>query len=300
MSIKVKRTCKICRSDDIEVIYDDYIRDGGIGNFTKDKYKMYQCKNCKTIWHDIDNKSEQYYKSSDYRNSLEKSSDIKEYYSLHDREVLEKLQYTGTEIYRNNIVADIGCGGGSFLDFLSGAADEIIAIEPSAKYRVSLAEKGYKTYAYAKEAYDEFFGKVGVITSFDVIEHVDSPSDFIKEVYELLKTGGKAIVGTPTDCPVMRELLGNVYEQELLYSYQHPWILSKDSFELICKEAGFKNIKISYVQRYGLSNMISWLIKKQPMGHVKYDFVTKTLDAVYRTEFEKQEVADYIIAYLEK
>lgn len=55
--------------------------------------------------------------------------------------------------------------------------------------------------------------KVEVVTSFDVIEHVENPRKFIKEVYELLAPNGTAIIGTPTDAPIMRELLGEVYEK---------------------------------------------------------------------------------------
>ena len=36
---------------------------------------------------------------------------------------------------RNKIVADIGCGAGSFSDHISGLAEKIIAIEPTVMYQ---------------------------------------------------------------------------------------------------------------------------------------------------------------------
>lgn len=293
--------CDICGNSNISIIYDDYIRDGAPGTLTKIKYKMYQCQTCRTIWHEHKkDENVDYYQSKDYRNKLEGTADLGDYYRLHDFEVYDKFTYCGTEIFRNANVADIGCGGGGFLDFLSGVSDNIVAIEPSAEYRKSLAERGYHTYTYASEAAKDWNNKLDVVTSFDVIEHVDNPTDFMKDVYSLLAESGKAIIGTPTDCPIMRELIGKDYEQGLLYSFQHIWILSEDGFRKCCENAGFTKVVIKQYQRYGLSNMLVWLRDKKPKGHVKFDFVSDSLDSVYRHEIEKAGQGDYIVAYVEK
>ena len=293
--------CGICGSDNTKIIYDDVIRNGAIGVYTDENYQMYQCKDCGTIFHKLDeSKSSEYYQSAEYRKELENTVDISDYYRSHDKEVLEKLEYTGTDIFRKSVVADIGCGGGSFLDFVSGPAAEIIAIEPSAEYRRGLKDKKYHTYTYASDALKDFQGKVDVVTSFDVIEHVNSPSEFMQDVFDLLKDGGIGIIGTPTDCPFMRKLLGHTYEQRLLFSYQHPWILSGNGFELCCKQAGFLDIRIDYKQRYGLSNVLAWCIEKKPEGHNRIPEVTAAMSDVYRRELEQNGMADYIVAYVRK
>lgn len=179
--------CGICGSDNTEVIYDDVVRNGGIGKYTGEKYQMYQCQECGTIFHKLDEaKSDEYYQSKEYRLEMNETADVDGYDRLHDVEVLEKLEYTGTDIYRNKIVADIGCGGGSFLDFVAGAAKEVVAIEPSKSFRKALSLKGYHTYPYAGDAINGFAGKVDVVTSFDVIEHVNDPVEFMKDVHTLL------------------------------------------------------------------------------------------------------------------
>lgn len=43
--------CKICGSENIDIIYNDLIRDGGLGQYTKKPIKIFQCKNCDVIWH---------------------------------------------------------------------------------------------------------------------------------------------------------------------------------------------------------------------------------------------------------
>ena len=134
--------CKICGSNNISEVYNDVIRNGGIGKYTNRPVPMYQCENCGVIWHDVIVEDvNEYYESPEYRASMDEGSDEEVFYVNHDRETLDKFKYTGTEIFRNKTIADIGCGAGAFLDFLKGVATEIIAIEPSAPFRKILEGK---------------------------------------------------------------------------------------------------------------------------------------------------------------
>lgn len=293
--------CKICGSENIDIIYNDLIRDGGLGQYTKKPIKIFQCKNCDVIWHDNEIADvKEYYETEEYRNELEGSSEEEKFYELHDKETLDKLNYTGTTIFRNKVVADIGCGCGAFLDYISGVAREVVAVEPSLKYRNIMSRKGFSTYSYADEAKKLYANKIDVITSFDVIEHVQSPESFIKDVYDLLTVGGKAIIGTPTDAPIMRSLLGKDYEKKLLFSTQHLWILSEKNLRMISEKCGFKNIDIKYYQRYGIDNMLGWLKEKEPKSEIKQKFITETLNNVWKAQLVDNRLADYIVLYLEK
>lgn len=293
--------CKICGSENIDIIYNDLIRDGGLGQYTKKPIKIFQCKNCDVIWHDNEIADvKEYYETEEYRNELEGSSEEEKFYELHDKETFDKLNYTGTTIFRNKIVADIGCGCGAFLDYISGVAREVVAVEPSLKYRNIMIKKGFNAYAYAEEAKKNYKDKIDVITSFDVIEHVQSPESFIKDVYDLLTAGGKEIIGTPTDAPVMRSMLGKDYEKKLLFSTQHLWILSEKNLRIISEKCGFKNIDIKYYQRYGIDNMLGWLKEKEPKSEIKQKFITETLNNVWKAQLVDNGLADYIVLYLEK
>jgi len=193
------------------------------------------------------------------------------------------------------------CGGGAFLDFLYSVADEIIAIEPSQIYRRELDKKGYKTYAYAADAIKEYGNKVDVVTSFDVIEHVENPMQFVKEAYDLLAENGVAYIGTPTDAEVMRQLLGETYES-FLFSTQHPWILCEQSFEYILNSLNIDDIEwdVKYYQRYGLSNLLYWLKNKKPGGNYKFDFVSNEIDLAWKSDLERQNKSDYIVLCIKK
>lgn len=293
--------CKLCGNGNVKRIYTGIIRDGGLGQYTKDAVDVFQCKDCDVIWHEnkIDD-VKKYYETEEYRKELEGSSEEEKFYELHDKETLDKLNYTGTTIFRNKIVADIGCGCGAFLDYINGVAKQIVAIEPSLKYRNIMTKKGFNTYAYADEAKKNYTDKIDVITSFDVIEHVQSPEIFIKDVYDLLTYGGKAIIGTPTDAPVMRSLLGNDYEKKLLFSTQHLWILSEKNLRMLSEKCGFRRVTVKYYQRYGIGNMLGWLKEKEPKSEINQEFITETLNNVWKAQLVDNGLADYIVLYLEK
>ena len=238
--------------------------------------------------------------STEYRNSLEGRSDASAFYELHDKETLDKFQYTGTDIFRQKVVADVGCWCGAFLDFVKGVAKTVVAIEPAEAYRFIMEEKGFQIYAYAEEAKKDWKAGVDVITSFDVIEHVESPRKFMCDVYDLLSESGRAIIGTPTEAPVMRCLLGQIYEQQQLFSTQHLWVFSENNLRMLAEEAGFKKIEFKYFQRYGIKNLLGWLKEKTPRSDIDSLLISNTLDNVWRSECSAYGTADYIVTYLYK
>ncbi len=294
------KICGICGSKDIGITYDGIIRDGGLGKYTDKPIKMWKCNCCDAIWHYKTMDNSEYYESKEYRMSLENTTEEKDFYRLHDKDSLDKFLYTGTSIFRNKVVADIGCGCGAFLDYIKGVAQTIVAIEPSEYYRNIMERKGFKVYPYAVNAIEDFSNDIDVIVSFDVIEHVEDPKEFMKDVYNLLRIGGKAIIGTPTEAPIMRQLLGNDYERKLLFSTQHLWVLGKKNLELISKELGFEDINVRYFQRYGISNLLGWIRDKEPRSDIECDWLTKSIDSVWRSELEEKGMSDYIVLYLTK
>lgn len=292
--------CNLCKSENTKIEYHGYIRDGKVGTRTQDEVNVYRCLDCGCIFHNSGRNLKEFYESDEYRDAMGESSDADVFDLLHDRESLAKFMYTSIPVFRNRIVADVGCGGGAFLDYIAGAAKEVVAIEPTLAFRRSMEKKGYHTYAYAKDAMEKYSGGIDVITSFDVIEHVDDPAEFLRDYYALLKEGGKGFCGTPTEAPFMRKLIGHDYDEKLLFSTQHIWIFDEKSMVFMAEQAGFSKIKVSYYQRYGIGNMISWLSFREPKGHVDYGWIPKTLDSAFVSSLIDNKQADYIVLEVEK
>lgn len=292
--------CKLCGGKSVGITYKGAIRDGQFGNYTGHEVDIYKCNDCGVMWHkNLENNYSDYYKSEKYRVKVEGTSDIEHFYMEHDRESLDKLKITGTEIYRNKVVADIGCAGGAFLDYVSTVARQVVAIEPSEIYQNAMAKRGYECFSYAGEAKEKYRGKIDVIVSFDVIEHVENPIQFVNDAYELLNDGGRAFIGTPTDAPVMRQLMGEEYSS-FVFTTQHPWVFSRKSLALMAEKCGIEQASFRYYQRYGLGNCLNWLINRKPGKQVGFDFVSKGMDELWKNELERQELADYIVLEFEK
>ena len=137
-----EHSCKLCGSSSVEVIYNGRIRYGGVGSWTNNDVKMYECHECGVIWHDdIFEDIDSFYVSPQYREAVTGSADAKTFYEIHDGEAANNFRMTGTRIFRGKVVADIGCAAGAWLDFLRGVASEIVAVEPSLAYREAMRKK---------------------------------------------------------------------------------------------------------------------------------------------------------------
>ncbi|MDL2288182.1 class I SAM-dependent methyltransferase [Oscillospiraceae bacterium OttesenSCG-928-F05] len=291
--------CKICGQNNVEVTYEGKIRRGAPGKMTEEDVPVYRCLSCDCIWHEPVIESAMLYQSDTYRESMDEVVTLDAFYEKHDDEILEKLKYTGTSVYRGKLVMDVGCGGGGYADYINGVASQIVLVEPAKNFAAQLRNKGYEVFPYMEKALEKYRNSIEVLTSYDVIEHVDDPEMFLRSVYDLLTPGGTAFIGTPTEYPVLRGLLGQTFDA-FLFSVQHLWVLSRKNLELMAQKSGFSQCKVDYYQRFGLGNLIAWLQTNTPRGEAKYDFVSRSLDALYKSEMAKEETGEYLVLRLVK
>ncbi|MDR3309801.1 MAG: class I SAM-dependent methyltransferase, partial [Oscillospiraceae bacterium] len=281
-----------------ETIYSGKIRSGAPGRLTGGAVPVYRCENCRVIWHSPVAESDALYESDDYRASMGEAVTLPEFYRRHDGEILDKLNYTGTAVYRDKLFMDVGCGGGGYADYIRGAARGVILVEPNENFAAQLRGKGYEVFAYPGDALAKYANKVELITSYDVIEHVDDPQEFLRQVYGLLAPGGVAYIGTPTDYPVLRALLGAEFDA-FVFSAQHPWVFSRKSLELMAAECRGGHC-VRFYQRFGIGNLIAWLQTRLPKGEAEYGFVTPALNNLYKSEMAREETAEYLVLELRK
>lgn len=286
--------CKLCNSTNISVYYRGKIRKTLTPfTLTHEDVDIIKCNDCQVLFHDYQ-LPEHYYTSPEYRTSLESSNDIATHYQKHDGDVLQKLSCTGTDIFRGKVAADIGTGGGSFIDFLMGVADKTIAVEPNENFRKEMAKKGHATYDYVSSAINAGI-HCDIVTSFDVIEHVADPLSWVKEIYDFLKPGGSFICATCNDYPLWLKYCSEKFTQKVVYLNVHPWIFTEDSLTYLFEKAGFQNIKIEQKMRYGISNFVHWLSQEKGIGHTKLPEFSETLDSVFRSEMIAKGLGDWLV-----
>ncbi|MDX1607681.1 MAG: class I SAM-dependent methyltransferase [Candidatus Spechtbacterales bacterium] len=143
-------------------------------------------------------------------------------------------------------LVDLGCGVGAFLslaqnDFNTYGAD-------ISEYAISEAQKNspkskLKQFDGNKKLpfEDDFFD---VTTSFDVVEHLDEPSGFIKEAARILKKDGLLVFTTPNPHSLGKRLKKDDwhgYRDESHYSIKK----SKEWKDMVLAE-GFDIVKLRY------------------------------------------------------
>jgi SAM-dependent methyltransferase len=238
---------------------------------------------------------EAYYKSKEYREEVDESADPEAYFRLHDGEQAVNLSMIGSGSFRGKVIADVGCGGGSFLDGVRGYAAKAVAIEPSEAFRASLVLRGYPCYAYATDAARDFKAKMDLVTSFSVIEHVEDPLTFMKDIRALLAPGGRAFISTPNAKDALLEALPEDYPR-FFYRKAHLWYFEAESLRCLAERAGFASVKVIPHHRFGLSNFIRWSRERAPKGHAGFDFVTPQMDAAWKAGLEASFRCDYLYA----
>ena len=190
------------------------------------------------------------------------------YIKVHDKEQTPIISSIGIENFRNKVVVDYGCGGGSFLDLVKGVASKTIGVEPFKGYHNSLSSRGHEVYSSIKKINSQRFGSIDIIVSFGVIEHTKNPVEYLKGAYKLLKKGGKIYIETDNVNDFLMKMKIIEFER-FFYRTAHYWYFDDMTLKRSLEIAGFKNINVGFRHGYDLSNALLWLRDRKPSGNSK-------------------------------
>lgn len=121
------------------------------------------------------------------------------------RELLEKF----AQVKKTGNILDIGCGDGHFLEVAKEQGWNVFGTEYTGEAIQVCSSKGI-TMRKGKLNAGDFDGiQFDIITSFEVIEHINNPQEEIAHITKLLRTGGWFYFTTPNFNSLSRYLLGN-------------------------------------------------------------------------------------------
>jgi 2-polyprenyl-3-methyl-5-hydroxy-6-metoxy-1,4-benzoquinol methylase len=118
----------------------------------------------------------------------------------------EKYIYNYAQSIKKSRILDVGCGYGNYTRFFSINENSVTGLDIQdirvKKFRPYFKFVKYngKIFPFQKETFD-------VITSFDVIEHVQDDMLFIKEIKRVLKPKGKILIATPNRQRLVNHIL---------------------------------------------------------------------------------------------
>lgn len=216
-------TCLICNST-LLIDLPDYQKDA-----------LSQCSSCKFVfskWIPTSEELEKHYEGYG-RNDYLSPITIKRYHELLDK--MESFRKT-------NRLLDVGCGIGYFLEVAKERGWEVYgteftdrAVEICSQKGIYIQKGALKDASFDLEMFD-------VITSFEVIEHINNPQEELPLFHQYLRAGGLVYVTTPNFNSLLRYRLKSNYDV-ICYpehlSYYTPKTLSR-----VFKQHGFIKQKV--------------------------------------------------------
>jgi 2-polyprenyl-3-methyl-5-hydroxy-6-metoxy-1,4-benzoquinol methylase len=185
------------------------------------------------------------------------------------------------EKYRkNNRILDVGCGVGFFLEQAKNRGWDVYGTEYSKKAIEICREKGIDMKEGVLVSDDFDISDFDVITSFEVIEHINNPVDEIEEIKKLLRKGGLFYCTTPNFNSLLRFYLKDAYE--FINYPEHLSYYTKTTLTSLLQNAGFKKKKI-------LTTGLSLTMLKNSRSKVREKRISEhSSDEKLRNDIEKK------------
>ena len=186
-----------------------------------------ECQKCKLKFYDpLIAGDENFY------NSLQKF----DWYYMDEK---EEYKYAEKFINSSDKVLEIGSGKGAFVKYLS--TKNYIGLDFSKKAKKMAAENGILIENELIQDYSEkHMEEFDIVVSFQVLEHVPDPKEFIEAKLSAIKDGGKLIIAVPADNSFLRYVTNGI----LNMPPHHVTRWSDETLKFIAKEYNLKLIKL--------------------------------------------------------
>lgn len=294
------KSCEICGSDNWDLtVYEGAVRTGSFGTRTEGG-KVMRCGGCGADrLNENVNIASASYESDAYRIAMDQGLEAEDFFAHADPTQIYNLSAFWPLDLREKMIADIGCGAGSFLSHVSGLTKKIVAIEPTERYHRSLRQRGYDVFSYVSDAVKVHSKGIDVAVTFQVIEHVLNPRIFLSEIAALLKPGGVLIIATPNRDDILMKLLPEDFPQ-FYYRIAHRWYFDRSSLRNCAELAGLQVESERYVQSYGMSNALLWMKERRPNGYARLPGIDHGADQLWNVYLETTGQADNLFVLARK
>lgn len=239
------------------------------------------------------------YSSVEYRNSVNGSAAVHDYFQIHDRQQPGYLGVIQPFLSRDSNVVDCGAGGGALLDCINGMVARTIAVEPLADWHASLRDRGHVTYGSMNECGCRERGGASVALSVHVIEHVMDPVTYLREIGDLLTPGGTAIVFTPNLRDILMTLDFEHYAP-FFFREQHNYYFTARGLELLAGAAGLAVVRSGFYHDFPLANAFGWVANRAPAEHSSRDCFDASADGFWAGYLESRGLASQVYCVFRK
>lgn len=283
--------CRICESKDPLTI------------FTKDGFPILRCRRCGLEFTGRDPSraelaglyGESYFKSGGRSKSYFD-------YTLEEEAVAanakRRLAAIGKVRPRGGDLLDVGCATGFFLKEARNAwrakgveLSEYASSFAREKYALDVKTGALRDVSYPADSFD-------VVTMWDVVEHLPSPLEDVREAGRILKDNGLLVLATGDVRSGFAKLCGKSWH--LYNPSQHLSFFSEETIRELLKRAGFRVLN---VQRAGSLFTLGY-IASMLSGYYPYALLKSLRDIIFKTPLRSTRVSlnlgDIMTVYAEK
>lgn len=192
------------------------------------------------------------------------------------QELLNKCRQFGQT---GGVYLEIGAGFGTFASMVqqSGVFSRVIAVEPGGSLAEDCRSKGLEVLEMVGEMVPENI-RANVVASFEVIEHVFSPAEFLGTIWRLLEKNGLFIFSTPNGLGFdVLELDGDATALGL----GHFNVYNPKSIALLLERCGFDVLDIATPGQLDV-NLVqtAWASKGAPKGGFLHHLLCEASETV--------------------
>lgn len=196
--------------------------------------------------------------------------------------------------FQNKDILDFGCGwGGTLKNVKNSKSLNAVELRENCFNYILDNFKNINI----KQNISDFNKKFDVITLFHVLEHIPDQIETLKILKKKLSRKGKIIIEVPHAEDFLLELKDLPEFKKFTLWSEHLILHTTASLKKFIRQAGYKNIKIYYFQRYGFDNHLGWFLKKKPGGHDFFqNYSNKKFNEKYSNFLIDQKKSDTLIA----
>lgn len=251
-------TCILCGATDNFELVSEQVRDS-------DQHSVVKCQGCGHIQlTPLPSPSENslFYDRDQPAKSLGVPTDLEYLRRLKEWDTKRRVKFL-QDVPKDSRILEVGSGEGFFLDEMFRHGYNITGVEISQVKR-DIIHQVTKAPVLDVNLLDSTpdLGKFGMIIMFHLIEHLTDPIGFCRKLNQYLADDGTLVL----ELPNLDDLLLGTCPEYRAFWWQRAHIsyFNEDSIRYVLNKAGFNITHLSGVQRYGLENMIKWMVKGEP------------------------------------
>lgn len=230
--------CQSCGSDKSRNVYTDLLDECVNCGLVRADERFFSTLDAEDLY------SEKYFKGAEYENYENDKLALQKNFG---KRLDSVLQRTKNEAITS--VLEIGCAYGYFYETLKHRIEcKYFGIDVS-KDAVEEALRNYgphfRSGNFIEEGFDQLFTDVFM---WDVIEHLDRPSDFFKKVWGLLPEGGRIYITTGDIGALIPKIQKSNWR--MIHPPSHLFYFSKKTIRRFLENHGFEVQKIEYPSIY--------------------------------------------------